>query len=78
MPLRAIIATINTAIGIFNTHSLIKITTNNMADINVSMTSFAYTPSKTIQSSSCLEDLAPFLPKEELERNMLIPPYNSI
>ena len=28
--------------------------------------------------SAPLEDLAPFLPKEELERNMLIPPYNSI
>lgn len=26
--------------------------------------------------SAPLEDLAPFLPKEELERNMLIPPYN--
>ena len=28
--------------------------------------------------SAPLEDLAPFLPKKELERNMLIPPYNSI
>lgn len=26
--------------------------------------------------SAPLEDLAPFLPKEELERNLLIPPYN--
>ena len=45
----------------------------NLTDANVNI--FINYNIIKIRVSAPLEDLAPFLPKEELERNMLIPPY---